>query len=113
MLPNSTIAPQDFLPCKFADTAVPALAKAVQKISGKKARLSAKIAGGANIFPTLNNNGPPIGMKNVDAVKAALSANIIRLVAEDVGGSYGRRIAFNIGNGVATIRFSNGEIKQL
>jgi len=113
MLPNSTIAPQDFHPCKFADTAVPALAKAVQKISGKKARLSAKIAGGANIFPTLNNKGPPIGMKNVDAVKAALSANIIRLVAEDVGGSYGRRIAFNIGNGVATIRFSNGEIKQL
>jgi hypothetical protein len=24
MLPNSAIAPQDFLPCKFADTAVPA-----------------------------------------------------------------------------------------
>jgi chemotaxis protein CheD len=113
MLPNSAIAPQDSLPCKFADTAVPALAKAVQKISGKEACLSAKIAGGANIFSNLNNNGPTIGMKNVDAVKAALSANKIRLVAEDVGGSYGRRIAFNIGTGIATIRISNGEIKQL
>jgi chemotaxis protein CheD len=113
MLPNSAIAPQDFLPCKFADTAVPALAKAVQEISGKEACLSAKIAGGANIFSDLNNNGQPIGMKNVNAVKAALSANKIRLVAEDVGGSYGRRIAFNIGNGIATIRLSNGEIKQL
>ena len=113
MLPNSAIAPQDFLPCKFADTAVPALAKAVQKISGKEARLSAKIAGGANIFSTLNNNSQPIGEKNVYAVKAALNANKIRLVAEDVGGSYGRRIAFNIGNGIATIRLSNGEIKKL
>jgi chemotaxis protein CheD len=113
MLPNSAIAPQDSLPCKFADTAVPALAKAVQKSSGKEACLSAKIAGGANIFSNLNNNGPTIGMKNVDAVKAALSANKIRLVAEDVGGSYGRRIAFNIGTGIATIRISNGEIKQL
>jgi chemotaxis receptor (MCP) glutamine deamidase CheD len=52
-------------------------------------------------------------MKNVDAVKAALSANKIKLVAEDVGGSYGRRIAFNIGTGIAIIRLSNGEIKQL
>lgn len=113
MLPNSAIAPQDSLPCKFADTAVPALAKAVQKISGKEACLSAKIAGGANIFSDLNNNGQPIGMKNVDAVKAALNANKIKLVAEDVGGSYGRRIAFNIGTGIAIIRLSNGEIKQL
>jgi chemotaxis protein CheD len=113
MLPNSAIAPQDSLPCKFADTAVPALTRAVQKISSKEARLSAKIAGGANIFSDLNNNGPTIGMKNVDAVKTALNANKIRLIAEDVGGSYGRRVAFNIGNGIATIRVSNGEIKQL
>jgi chemotaxis protein CheD len=113
MLPNSAIAPQEFLPCKFADTAVPALAKAVRKISGKEACLSAKIAGGANIFSDLNNNGPTIGVKNIDAVKAALSANKIKLVAEDVGGLYGRRITFNIENGVATIRLSNGEIKKL
>jgi chemotaxis protein CheD len=113
MLPNSAIAPQDFLPCKFADTAVPALAKAVRKISGKETGLSAKIAGGANIFSNLNNNCPSIGVKNIDAVKMALNVNKIRLVAEDVGGSYGRRIAFNIGNGVATIRLSNGEIKKL
>jgi chemotaxis protein CheD len=113
MLPNSAIAPQDSLPCKFADTAVPALAKAVRKISGKNACLSAKIAGGANIFSTLNNNGSPVGVKNVEAVKAALSANGIRLVSEDVGGSSGRRISFNIGNGAVTIRRSNGEINKL
>ena len=113
MLPNSAIAPQDFLPCKFADTAVPALANAVREISGKETHLSAKIAGGANIFRFENNNGPPIGVKNVDAVKMALNANKIRLVAEDVGGSYGRRITFNIENGVVTIRLSNGEIKKL
>jgi len=113
MLPNSAIAPKDFLPSKFADTAVPALANAVRKISRKETCLSAKIAGGANIFQFENDNGPPIGEKNVGAVKAALSANKIRLVAEDVGGSYGRRISFNIGTGVATIRFSNGEIKTL
>ena len=113
MLPNSTSASQCPVPCRFADTAVPALASAVRKISGKEACLSAKIAGGANIFSNLSNNGQPIGMKNVDAVKMALSTNKIKLVAEDVGGSYGRRIAFNIGNGIVTIRLSNGEVKKL
>ena len=113
MLPNSAIAPQDFPPCKFADTAIPALAKAVREINGKETRLSAKIAGGANIFKFENNTGPHIGAKNVDAVKTALNASRIRLVAEDVGGSYGRRITFNIGSGVVAIRLSNGEIKQI
>jgi chemotaxis protein CheD len=113
MLPNSAIAPQDFPPCKFADTAIPALANAVREISGKENRLSAKIAGGANIFKFENNNGPHIGAKNVDAVKTSLNANKIRLVAEDVGGSYGRRINFNIKSGVVAIRLSNGEIKEL
>jgi chemotaxis protein CheD len=113
MLPNSAIAPKDSLPAKFADTAVPALAKAVRGISRREACLSAKIAGGANIFSNLSSNGSPIGVKNVEAVKAALTANKIRLAAEDVGGSYGRRIAFKIKTGAAIIRFSNGEIKKL
>jgi chemotaxis receptor (MCP) glutamine deamidase CheD len=42
-----------------------------------------------------------------------LKANKIRLVAEDVGGSYGRRINFNIRSGVVSIRLSNGESKKL
>lgn len=113
MLPNSAIAPQDFPQCKFADTAIPALANAVREITGKEARLSAKIAGGANIFQFENNPGPTIGAKNVSAVRSALGANGIRLVAQDVGGSYGRRISFNIGNGVVDIRLSTGEIKHL
>jgi len=113
MLPNSAIAPQDFPPCKFADSAIPALADAVREISGKETRLSAKIAGGAKIFKFENNSGPHIGAKNVAAVKTSLNANKIRLVAEDVGGSYGRRINFKIRSGVVAIRLSNGEIKKL
>jgi chemotaxis protein CheD len=113
MLPNSAIAPQDFPPCKFADTAIPALASAVREISGKETLLSAKIAGGANIFKFENNTGPTIGAKNVEAVKASLDVNRIRLVAEDVGGSYGRRIAFNLRSGSVVIRMASGEIKKL
>jgi chemotaxis protein CheD len=111
MLPKSAKATQEPLPAKFADTAVPALAKAIRKLSGKEARLTAKIAGGANMFP--NMNALNIGSKNIQAVKTALAANKIRLTAEDVGGSYGRRITFNIRTGAATVRRLNGELTKL
>lgn len=113
MLPNSAIAPQDFPPGKFADTAIPVLVEALREYTEEEPYISAKIAGGANIFKVENNDGPTIGEKNVDAVKKALNANKIRLTAEDVGGAYGRRITFSIRSGVVSIRRSNGEIKHL
>jgi len=54
MLPDSSIAPQEPLPAKFADTAVPALIEEIKRVGGRTTRLSAKIAGGANMFPTMN-----------------------------------------------------------
>jgi chemotaxis protein CheD len=111
MLPNSAIAAQEPLPAKFANTAVPALIKEVRKLSGKESRFTAKIAGGANMFP--NMNALNIGAKNVDAVKAALAQHKIRLIAEDVGGSHGRRVSFDIATGMATVRKFNGEVKKL
>ncbi|MCX8152977.1 MAG: chemotaxis protein CheD [Candidatus Bathyarchaeota archaeon] len=112
MLPN-VIKSQDYIPGKFADTAVPTLAEALRQISGKDTFLYAKIAGGACILPNLNNNDQHVGKKNVDAVKAALKDHRIKLVAEDVGGSLGRRVEFDIGNGTVTVRLSNGEIREL
>lgn len=113
MLPNSAIGSQEPLPFKFADTAVPALAKAIREISGKESRLSAKIAGGANMFANFNASSIDIGAKNVKAVKIALAEHKIRLAGEDVGGLHGRRITFNVASGIAIVRRHNGEIKKL
>jgi chemotaxis protein CheD len=111
MLPNSTIVAQEPLPAKFADTAVPALVKAIRKLGGREAHISAKIAGGANMFP--NMNGLNIGAKNIEAVKVSLVEHKIRLIAEDVGGSHGRRVKFDIATGTAIIRKFNGEMLKL
>ncbi len=111
MLPDATIAPHESLPAKFANTAVPALAKAIKDLGGNPSCFIAKIAGGANMFPTMNALN--IGAKNVDAVKVALAQHKIGLVAEDVGGTSGRRITFNIATGVATIKQINGVMKKI
>jgi chemotaxis protein CheD len=111
MLPKSAMAPQEPLPGKFADTAVPALTTGIRRLSRRDVRLTAKIAGGANMFP--NMNALNIGEKNIQAVKAALAEHRIKLLAEDVGGSHGRRITFNITTGTATVRKHNGETTKL
>jgi len=113
MLPHSSLGPQEPLPSKYADTAVPALIKAINALIGSEARLSAKIAGGANMFANTTANGLDIGAKNVRAVREALGEHKIRLIGEDVGGTHGRRINFNLASGVTIVRLHNGEIKRL
>lgn len=113
MLPHSSLGPQEPLPSKFADTAVPAMIKGIREITGTETRLSAKIAGGANLFPNTGANALDIGAKNVRAVKATLTHHEIRLIGEDVGGSHGRKVKFNITTGTTVVRLHNGEIRKL
>ncbi len=111
MLPDSSIAPREPLPAKFADSAIPALIKEIRNRGGNEKHLSAKIAGGANMFPNMNCLN--IGAKNIEATKAILAEHKIKLLAEDVGGQNGRRITFNILTGVVTVKRFNGAITKL
>ena len=113
MLPSSSICRKDILHSKYADTAVPALTKELQKSGKCSFALSAKIAGGANMFPNLNSNSMNIGMKNVEAVKQALTEHGIKLLSEDVTGTCGRKVSFNIATGEVYVRNGNGEIKKI
>ncbi|PVX25306.1 MAG: chemotaxis protein CheD [Candidatus Bathyarchaeum sp.] len=113
MLPTSKITKNQNLPSKYADTAVPALTESLQKIAKNNSYLTAKIAGGANMFPNLKANSLNIGEKNVEAVKEALSEKGIKLLAEDVKGTYGRRVTFNIVTGSVGVRNGNGVVKEL
>ena len=113
MLPHSSLGPQEPLPSKFADTAVPALMNGIREITRAETRLSAKIAGGANMFPNTGANGLDIGAKNIRAVRASLIQHKIRLIGEDVGGSHGRRITFNVALGTTIVRLHTGETKKL
>ncbi|MCW4035314.1 MAG: chemotaxis protein CheD [Candidatus Bathyarchaeota archaeon] len=113
MLPDSKITKNDVLVSKYADTAVPALAEALRKSGRSSFGLSAKIAGGANMFSNLKANSLNIGEKNVEAVKEALENNGIKLLAEDVRGTCGRRVAFNIVTGKVHVRCGNKEVTEI
>ena len=80
-------------PGRFASTAVPALLQAMEQAGAARSRIVAKMAGGASMFSGLSNSGiAAVGQRNAAAVRRALEQLGIPLVAEDVGGSWGRTI---------------------
>jgi chemotaxis protein CheD len=112
MLPQASLSPSDNLPGKFADTAVPALIKAMKRLR-PDCSLTAKIAGGANMFSNIKNQSIAVGTKNIEAIKTALSASRIPLVGEDVAGTQGRKVMFNTATGTVTVRLINGLVNKI
>jgi chemotaxis protein CheD len=95
-------------PGKYANTAINALYDAMKKEVGKGGRITAKIAGGSQMFKTTKNFA--IGEKNISAAKLELKKLGIKLVGEDCGKNYGRNIHFATENGELKINCVYGEM---
>lgn len=101
MLPDSTqLANGAGQPMKFADTALDMLLAKMIKMGALKTKLTAKIAGGAQMFADVGNSPlGNIGGRNVIAVRAGLAKYRIPIVAEDTGKDYGRTCYFSAATG--------------
>lgn len=86
---------------KYADTAIERLVQHMEALGCQRSRITAKISGGANMF---NTPGISVGDKNVEAVRRELSRLKIRIVAEDVGGNYGRTLMFDSVSGMLEVK---------
>lgn len=92
-------------PMKFADTAIMMLVKQMEMAGANRARMKAKIAGGAQMFAAMSTSAiANIGDRNVAAVKTVLGQMHIPIVAEDCGKNYGRTQYFNAEDGVMLIK---------
>ncbi len=90
---------------KFADTAIPELVRRMQSLVGsQKLNLSAKIAGGANMFSQSSiSSVSNVSSQNIEAVERVLRRLGIPIIARHCGGVAGRRMAVNAPNGAVTI----------
>ncbi len=96
---------------KFANTAVPALIQSLAKITDARAGFIAKLAGGASMFSA---TGPmQIGAANETAVKAALAKANIKVAAESLGGTQGRRVEFDPADGSLRVEIQGQSVVVL
>lgn len=95
MLPDSTKVRQNQNKAKFADTGIDMLVGMMAQAGANTSVLTAKIAGGAQMFAFKSNNEMlRVGERNVEAVKQKLRELGIRILAEDTGLNYGRTVEF-------------------
>ena len=105
MLPDSTQARASDNPAKFADTGLPLMLDDVVKAGASKARLVAKIAGGAQMFAFSNaTDVMRVGARNAEAVKKMLKSFNIKIIGEDTGGTYGRTVSIDLVTGVYKVK---------
>jgi chemotaxis protein CheD len=101
---------QNASPGKFADTAVPCLLELLCKHGARPGELIVRITGGACMF---ESSGPlQIGEANIKAVLEALDSASVRPVAEDLGGSCGRRVALDCESGALTVEIAGKVVRK-
>ncbi|MDR2179427.1 MAG: chemotaxis protein CheD [Synergistaceae bacterium] len=91
---------------KFADTAVPTVIEEMIKKGAAKARMKAKIAGGAQMFALADASTDflSVGSRNVKETTAMLTRAGVPLVASDTGGNKGRTVEFSTTTWMLTIK---------
>lgn len=89
---------------KYADIAIPESVRLLERKGGRRACMTAKIAGGACMFDLSRDGNPDIGRRNVEAVRGILGELNIPLEGEDTGGRRGRSVEFHLATGELRVR---------
>lgn len=105
MLPDSTVIKNNTCVEKFVDSGLDELVKRMVRVGANKARLEAKLAGGAQMFAFQRNSDlVKVGERNAEAARKKLRAMHIRLLAEDTGLNYGRTVIYYPETGIYVIK---------
>ena len=88
---------------KYADTGIRETLRQMEAKGASRARITAKLAGGAKMFETGAALGN-IGQRNIESVHMVLKREGIRILKEDLGGSVARTLLFDVATGQGCIR---------
>lgn len=105
LLPSPSASDDRSTPGKFPSTAVPMLLDEMKAL-GARGPITARLVGGASLFGTLltQDGARAIGVRNVEASRAALADANVRVVGELVGGDVGRSVYFEVDSGRVNVR---------
>jgi chemotaxis protein CheD len=101
LLPSPSLARSaTHRPARVPQTAVPAMMDAMSELGADRRRLQARLAGGAAMFANLASPGTiQMGERNLVATRTVLLHHDIPIMAEAVGGDYGRTVTYTIADG--------------
>lgn len=101
---------------KFANSAIREMIEKMVKLGASKNKIEGKVVGGAHMFAGVKVSDTPafnVGERNILSTKEELANENIKLVAEDVGGDYGRSVEFDLETGKVKIRTIAWGLKEI
>ncbi len=114
MLPDSTQIKNNSNIAKFADTGIQKLYDDMIAAGANKAKLVAKIAGGAKMFELSgSSNAINVGERNAIASREKLKALGVKLLSEDCGLNFGRTVEIYSETGDYLIKAVGKEVKVI
>ncbi len=100
LLPTPALSRKDSNPAKFPQTAIPRLIELMVADGARPQRMTARLAGGASMFAALAPPGTiQMGERNLVAARQVLNNHQVPLIAESVGGDYGRTVRLRVCDG--------------
>lgn len=100
LLPSPALSRLDDKPAKFPQSAVPRLLELMVADGASRARITARLAGGASMFAVLAPPGTvQMGERNLVAARQVLRSHNVPLVGEAVGGDFGRTVRLQVADG--------------
>lgn len=89
---------------RYAHFALAELAQQMAALGAELGRAQAKLFGGACTMPSLQTYGRDLGARNIEVARQWLERERIPLLAEDVGGSNGRKLVFRTDTGIVMVK---------
>lgn len=87
-------------PAKYVNSAIPAMLEEIRRLGASPSKVVAKLVGGARMFPGVTSSETAnIGERNIEQARLVLAAMKIPIVAEDIGGTHGRSVLFDLCDG--------------
>ncbi len=91
-------------PLKYADTGMAEMLRQMEAKGASRARIVAKIAGGAKMFEVTGGALGNIGQRNIESVRVQMKKHGLRIANEDVGGTVARTMSMNVATGEISVR---------
>lgn len=93
---------------KYGNISIPRLIESMVNVGCHKSNIVAKVFGGANVID-VSQEEMMIGRKNILIAKELLREHGIKIVAQDVGGTQGRRIMMQSDTGKVLLKYTGSE----
>lgn len=98
---------------QYADTAIAALLKEMLNKGAARQNIEAKMAGGARMFASYEENSKSIGEQNILSIKNILKMENLPLTGKDIGGHHGRSLEFYLSSGRVIVKAIGKEDREI